>query len=144
MSMRVNPSKINQQDIMNAQAFSGAMSKIDKLGKGKRKYKVFFGKNIKKYFGKMIKEFSKQLEGYDNPQAKSIVEFYKYIQLETEKEAKHPIMVSFEELEFLKGTISETIKGMEKIQYKWYQILKKVFTKTMIKQNRLILEELKK
>ena len=50
----------------------------------------------------------------------------------------------YEELEFLKGTMSETIKGMEKVQYKWYDIFRKVLTKTMIKQNKVILEILKK
>lgn len=145
MAVKVNPGRINQQDMMNAQAYTGIMSKIEKLGKGKRKYKLFFDKTAKKYFGKMVKEFSKQLQGYqNNPQTKNVIEFYSYIELETAKAANQPIMVSFEELEFLKGTMSETIKGMEKVQYKWYDIFRKVLTKTMIKQNKIILEELKK
>ena len=66
MAVKVNPGRINQQDMMNAQAYTGIMSKIEKLGKGKRKYKLFFDKTAKKYFGKMVKEFSKQLQGYQN------------------------------------------------------------------------------
>ena len=103
MAVKVNPGRINQQDMMNAQAYTGIMSKIEKLGKGKRKYKLFFDKTAKKYFGKMVKEFSKQLQGYqNNPQTKNVIEFYSYIELETAKAANQPIMVSFEELEFLK------------------------------------------
>ena len=145
MAAKINPGKISQQDMMNAQAYAGIMSKIEKLGKGKRKTKLVFDKTTKKYLGKMIKEFSKQLQGYqNNPQTKNIIDFYSYIETETAKPANHPIMVSFEELEFLKGTMAETIKGMEKVQYKWYDIFKKVLTKTMIKQNKVILEILKK
>ena len=145
MAVKVNPGRISQQDMMNAQAYAGIMSKIEKLGKGKRKYKLNFDKTTKKYFGKMIKEFSKQLQGYqNNPQTKSIIDFYSYIELETTKAANQPIMVSFEELEFLKGTMAETIKSMEKIQYKWYDFFKKILTKTMVKQNKVILEILKK
>ena len=82
----------------------------------KRKYKINFDKTTKKYFGKMLKEFSKQLLTYQsNPQTKSILEFYAYLEAETSKPANQPIMVSFEELEFLKSTMSETIRGMERV-----------------------------
>jgi len=145
MAMKLNPGRFNNQDMMNAQAFSGIMSKIEKLGKGKRKYKVILDKTTKKYFGKMISEFIKQLQGYEsNPQTKKIIEFYEFVILEAKKPANQPIMLSFEELEFLKGTLAETIKGLEKAKFKWYDIFRKVLTKTMVKQNRLILEELKK
>lgn len=145
MAMKLNPGRISNQDMMNAQAYTGIMSKIDKLGKGKRKNKLVFDKTTKKYFGRMISEFSKQLQGYEgNPQTKNMIEFYTYIEAETKKSANHPIMLSFEELEFLKGTVAETIKGLEKAEYKWYDIFRKLLTKTMIKQNRVILEELKK
>lgn len=145
MAMKLNPGRFNNQDMMNAQAFTGIMSKIEKLGKGKRKNKLIFDKTTKKYFGKMISEFSKQLQGYEsNPQTKNIIEFYAYIGNETKKPANQPIMLSFEELEFLKGTVAETIKGLEKAEFKWYDIFRKLLTKTMVKQNRIILEELKK
>jgi len=145
MAMKMNPGKISNQDMMNAQAYTNIMNKIEKLGKGKRKNKLVFDKTTKKYFGKMIGEFIKQLQGYEgNPQTKNIVEFYSYVEAEAKKPANHPIMLSFEELEFLKGTIAETIRGMEKAQFKWYDIFKKLLTKTMIKQNKVILEELKK
>ena len=32
MAVKVNPGRINQQDMMNAQAYTGIMSKIEKLG----------------------------------------------------------------------------------------------------------------
>ena len=145
MAIKLNPARMNQGEMMNAQSMTGIMSKIEKLGKGKRKNRLMFDKTTKKYFGKMVKEFIKQLEGFpQNQQTKNIIDFYSYIVTESQKPVNHPIMVSFEELEFLKGTISETVKGLEKAKFKWYQFFTKVLTKVMAKQNRLILEELKK
>jgi hypothetical protein len=39
--------------------------------------------------------------------------------------------------------IIDSIKGMEGMTYKWYQVINKVMMKTMIKSNRSLLEELK-
>lgn len=137
--------KINQTDMMQAQANMGMMSKVQKLGKGNRKYKIDFDKNTRKYFSKIIKEYVKYSEAYKaNPQTKGIADFFAYLEVECAKSAGNPIMLSFEELEFLKGTIAESIKAMEQVEYKWYNFIKKSFTKLMVKQNRFILTELKK
>lgn len=143
--MKINANKINQTDMMQAQSAMGMMSKMQKIGKGKRKYKVSLDKNTKKYLGKIVKEYIKQSDVYKaNPQTKGVADFFVYLEAECAKSADTPIMLSFEELEFLKATISESIKGMEQIEFKWYNFIKKAFTKLMIKQNRFILKELKK
>lgn len=140
-----NGNKINQTDMMQAQSAMGMMGKMQKIGKGKRKHKVEFDKNTKKYLGKIVKEYTKQAAVYKaNPQTKGVADFFAYLEIECAKTGKDPIMLSFEELEFLKATIAESIRAMEQIQYKWYNILKKSFTKLMIKQNKYILKELKK
>lgn len=143
--MKINANKINQKDMMQAQSAMGMMGKMQKIGKGKRKYKVTFDKNTKKYLGKIVKEYTKQSEVYKaNPQTKGVADFFEYLEKECAKKTDAPIMLSFEELDFLKSTISESIKAMEQIEYKWYNFIKKTFTKLMIKQNRYILTELKK
>lgn len=143
--MKMSNNKINQTDMMQAQSAMGMMGKMQKIGKGKRKYKVDFDKNTKKYLGKIVKEYTKQTAMYKaNPQTRGVADFFSYLESECAKSGKAPIMLSFEELEFLKSTISESIKAMEQVQYKWYNIFKKMFTKLMIKQNKFILKELKK
>ncbi|MBN1468641.1 MAG: hypothetical protein JW924_07950 [Fusobacteriaceae bacterium] len=145
MGTKINPAKISNQDMMNAQAYSGMVSKIEKLGKSKRKNKIFFDKVVKKYFKKIIEQFIKQLNEYpSNPQSQKVIEFYTYLDSELSKAANHPVMLSFEELEFLKATLSETVKGMDKMEFKWYSFLRKIMNKSMAKQIKEILEILKK
>ena len=145
MGAKINPAKISKQDMMNAQAYSGMVSKIEKLGKSKRKNKIFFDKVVKKYFKKIIEQFIKQLNEYpSNPQSQKVIEFYTYLDSELSKAANHPVMLSFEELEFLKATLSETVKGMDKMEFKWYSFLRKIMNKSMAKQIKEILEILKK
>jgi hypothetical protein len=52
MAVKVNPGRINQQDMMNAQAYTGIMSKIEKLGKGKENINYFSIKQLKNTLGK--------------------------------------------------------------------------------------------
>ncbi len=145
MGAKINPAKISNQDMMNAQAYSGMVSKIEKLGKSKRKNKIFFDKVVKKYFKQIIEQFIKQLNEYpSNPQSQKVIEFYTYLDSELSKAANHPVMLSFEELEFLKATLSETVKGMDKMEFKWYSFLRKIMNKSMAKQIKEILEILKK
>ena len=83
MGAKINPAKISNQDMMNAQAYSGMVSKIEKLGKSKRKNKIFFDKVVKKYFKKIIEQFIKQLNEYpSNPQSQKVIEFYTYLDSE--------------------------------------------------------------
>ena len=145
MGAKINPAKISKQDMMNAQAYSGMVSKIEKLGKSKRKNKIFFDKVVKKYFKKIIEQFIKQLNEYpSNPQSQKVIEFYTYLDSELSKAANHPVMLSFEELEFLKATLSETVKGMDKMEFKWYSFLRKIMNKSMAKEIKKILKILKK
>ena len=53
------------------------------------------------------------------------------------------LKVSFEEYEFLKKMVIDSVKGMEAMEFKWYQLIKKGMIKMMVKQYRELLTKLK-
>jgi len=53
------------------------------------------------------------------------------------------LKLSFEEYEFLKRMIVDSIRGMEGMTFKWYQFVKKGMLKVMIKQYRELLTKFK-
>ena len=71
---------------------------------------------------------------------KPLISFFDYL-IEICKNKKiNEIKVSYEELEFLKKMLSDSVKGMEDIKFKWYQILKKSMVKVMLKQYKILLK----
>ena len=62
------------------------------------------------------------------------------------KQKTKDIVLSYEELDFLKIQIKETIKGIDNLKssLKWYNLVKKGLYKTLKKQNEITLEELGK
>ena len=141
---KMNLNRMNEMQKMNTQGMMGAMSSIQKIGKGKRKYDVKIDKNNKKFLSKLIVEMKKQMAGYGaNPQTKGVIDFLNYLETESKNKNKS-IKMSFEELEFLKKTVAESVKGMEIMEFKWYQLFRKVMVKIMLKQYRYLLEDLNK
>ena len=53
------------------------------------------------------------------------------------------LKVSFEEYEFLKKMVIDSVKRMEAMEFKWYQLIKKGMIKMMVKQYRELLTKLK-
>ena len=124
---------------------------VQKIGKGKRKIKVTLGKSTRSYLTKLIEEMKKQMKVYEK-QLPNIFQFFGYLEKEikitkeNKKEKTKDVSLSFEELDFLKLQIRETIKGIDnmKTKLKWYNFLKKGLYKTLRKQNEMTLEELGK
>ena len=151
MAKMVNPNTINDMTLVNVKAQAKMNQLVQKIGKGKRKIKVTLGKNTRSYLTKLIEEMKKQMKVYEK-QLPNIFQFFGYLEKEikitkeNKKEKTKDVSLSFEELDFLKLQIRETIKGIDnmKTKLKWYNFLKKGLYKTLRKQNEMTLEELGK
>lgn len=150
MAKVINPNAISDMALVNAKTQAKMTQLIQKLGRGKRRVKVTLTKGTRSYLSKMTEELKKQMSIYEK-QMPTLFQFFNYLEKETKvtKENKKikqkDILLSYEELDFVKLNIKETIKGIEKMRdsLKWYNILKKSLYKTLIKQNETVLEELK-
>ena len=151
MAKMVNPNTINDMTLVNVKAQAKMNQLVHKIGKGKRKIKVTLGKSTRSYLTKLIEEMKKQMKVYEK-QLPNIFQFFGYLEKEikitkeNKKEKTKDVSLSFEELDFLKLQIRETIKGIDnmKTKLKWYNFLKKGLYKTLRKQNEMTLEELGK
>ena len=151
MAKMVNPNTINDMTLVNVKAQAKMNQLVQKIGKGKRKIKVTLGKSTRSYLTKLIEEMKKQMKVYEK-QLPNIFQFFGYLEKEikitkeNKKEKTKDASLSFEELDFLKLQIRETIKGIDnmKTKLKWYNFLKKGLYKTLRKQNEMTLEELGK
>jgi hypothetical protein len=138
-----NVNGMNGIQMKQMSGMMGIQNAMQRIGKGKRKYTVNISKHNKKFLGKFVEEIQKQMGGDNNPQMKGVIDFLNYLKAECNKKNVTEVKMSFDELEFLKKMIIDSIKGMEGMTYKWYQVINKVMMKTMIKSNRSLLEELK-
>lgn len=151
MAKMVNPNTINDMTLVNVKAQAKMNQLVQKIGKGKRKIKVTLGKSTRSYLTKLIEEMKKQMKVYEK-QLPNIFQFFGYLEKEikitkeNKKEKTKDVSLSFEELDFLRLQIRETIKGIDnmKTKLKWYNFLKKGLYKTLRKQNEMTLEELGK
>ncbi len=134
---------MNGMQMRNMSGMMGIQNAMQRIGKGKRKYTVKISKHNKKFLGKFVEEIQKQMGSENNPQMKGVQDFLSYLKAECGKKSITEIKMSFDELEFLKKMVMDSVKGMEGMTYKWYQIINKLMVKTMIKSNRSLLEELK-
>lgn len=137
---RMNPNGMNPMEMNNAMSMMGTMNLMQKIGKGKRKYSVALDKNEKKVLGKFLEEGKKQF-GHEN-QVKPLVEFFDYMIAICNSTDKNEIRFSFEELEFFKKMLADSVRGMEGMNFKWYQFIRKSMTKVMAKQYRDILKKI--
>ena len=130
---------------------------MKKIGKGKRKVSATFGLGSRRYLHKLIDELKKQMTIYEK-QLPNMFSFFDYLQKQVEvvkvkgkkkqktKDKTKSVLLSYEELDFLKMQIRETTKGIktEKEKLKWHNLIKKALYKTLLKQNELLSEELSK
>ena len=99
----------------------------------------------------MLEEMKKQMSIYEK-QLPNLFQFFNYLEKEArivkqnKKQKTKDIVLSYEELDFLKIQIKETIKGIDNLKssLKWYNLVKKGLYKTLKKQNEITLEELGK
>lgn len=130
---KLNANNLNPMEMNNASAMMGMMNIIQKIGKGKKKYSINLDKAEKKFLGKFLEEAKKQFVNSED-QAKNIVEFFNYMKAICDSKDKDELRLSFEELEFLKKMLSDSVKGMETLTFKWWQLLRKGMVKMMLKQ----------
>ena len=141
-----NPNTVNNMTLVNAKSQSKAASLVQKIGKGKRKAKVELSKGNMKYLGKLVKEMKKQMLPYEK-QAANVFTFLNYLEKEAQSKSKKiTLMLSFEELDFLKMQVKESTKAVEELRLtlKWYNLAKKFIYGLLVKQNKYFLEELTK
>lgn len=142
---RVNPNNMNPMEMKNMSSMMGMMNTMQKIGKGKRKYTVTLDKANKKFMSKFIEEVKKQFAGQETaPQQQGIVDFLNYLQTQCDMKDRTEIRVSYEELDFLKKMLSDSIKGMETMEFKWYQLIRKGMMKAMLVQYKQLLEAVNK
>ena len=151
MVKMVNQNKINDMTLVNAKSQAKMTQLIQKIGKGKRRVKVTLSKSTRSYLIKMLEEMKKQMAVYEK-QLPNLFQFFNYLEKEArivkqnKKQKTKDIVLSYEELDFLKIQIKETIKGIDNLKssLKWYNLVKKGLYKTLKKQNEITLEELGK
>ena len=147
----VNQNTINDMTLVNAKSQAKMTQLIQKIGKGKRRVKVTLSKSTRSYLIKMLEEMKKQMAVYEK-QLPNLFQFFNYLEKEArivkqnKKQKTKDIVLSYEELDFLKIQIKETIKGIDNLKssLKWYNLVKKGLYKTLKKQNEITLEELGK
>ena len=133
-----NPNTVTNMTLVNAKSQSKAASLIQKIGKGKRKAKVELSKGNMKYLGKLVKEMKKQMLPYEK-QAGNVFTFLNYLEKEAQSKSKRiTLMLSFEELDFLKMQVKESTKAVEELRLtlKWYNLAKKFIYGLLVKQNK--------
>ena len=142
---RVNPDKINPMEMNAMSSMMGMMGILQKIGKGKRKYSIKLDKNHKKFLVRFMTDIKKEFEKtYANvPQMKGVLVFLDYIRTSCQIKELKELNVSYEEFDFLKRMIMDSLRGMESMELKWYQFIKKGTLKMMKVQYRELLGQLK-
>ena len=141
MVKMVNQNTINDMTLVNAKSQAKMTQLIQKIGKGKRRVKVTLSKSTRSYLIKMLEEMKKQMAVYEK-QLPNLFQFFNYLEKEArivkqnKKQKTKDIVLSYEELDFLKIQIKETIKGIDNLKssLKWYNLVKKGLYKTLKKE----------
>ena len=148
MAKVINPNSVSNMDLRNAKAQAKMQQIVQKIGKGKRKVNVTFSKMSRSYLVKLIEEMRKMMSQYEK-QLPNVFSFFKYLENEVKitkankKEKTKNVKLSYEEVDFFKLQLKETLKGIDaqRATLKWYNLIKKGLFKTLKKQTELVLEE---
>lgn len=142
---RVNPNNMNPMEMKNMSSMMGMMNTMQKIGKGKRKYSIMLDKASKKFMSKFIDEVKKQFAGQETaPQQQGVVNFLDYLKGQCDMKDRTEIRVSYEELDFLKKMLGDSVRGMEGMKFKWYQLIKKTMMKVMLTQYKQLFDAVNK
>ena len=76
-----------------------------------------------------------------NSQYAGVYNFLTYITDTASKKETTEIKMSFEEQEFIKRMLQDSVRGMEKMQFFWYQFIRKFTVKMLTKQYRELLKK---
>lgn len=142
MKARVNPAAMSPMEMNNLSSMMGMMNSIQKIGKSKRKYSVKLEKGDKKLLVKFISEAKKQFsETSSNDQYVGVYNFLNYVGDIAANKDTAELKVSFEEFEFLKKMLIDSVRGMEQMKFFWYQFIRKSMVKILTKQYRELLKK---
>lgn len=142
MKTRVNPAALNPMEMNNISSMMGMMNSIQKIGKGKRKYSVKLDKGEKKLLVKFLDEAKKQFSNTtSNDQYAGVYGFLNYVSEVASKKESTEVKLSFEEHDFLKRMLIDSVRGMEKMDFFWYQFIKKFMVKTLTRQYRELIKK---
>jgi len=150
MAKVMNPNSVSNMDLINQKAQFKMQQLVQKIGKGKRRVTVTFSKTSRGYVSKMIEEMKKAMAQYEK-QLPNLFSFFNYLEKEVKitkenkKEKTKDVKFSYEEIDFFKLQLNETIKGIDTqvATLKWYNLIKKGLFKTLKKQTETVLEEVK-
>ena len=150
MAKVMNPNSVSNMDLINQKAQFKMQQLVQKIGKGKRRGTVTFSKMSRGYVAKMIEEMKKAMAQYER-QLPNLFSFFNYLEKEVKitkenkKEKTKDVKFSYEEIDFFKLQLNETIKGIDTqvATLKWYNLIKKGLFKTLKKQTETVLEEVK-
>ena len=148
MAKVINPNSVSNMDLINAKAQAKMQQIVQKIGKGKRKVNVTFSKMSRSYLVRLIEEMRKMMSQYEK-QLPNVFSFFKYfenevkITKENKKEKNKTVKLSYEEVDFFKLQLKETLKGIDtqRAALKWYNLIKKALFKKLKKQTEVVLEE---
>ena len=148
MAKVINPNSVSNMDLINAKAQAKMQQIVQKIGKGKRKVNVTFSKMSRSYLVRLIEEMRKMMSQYEK-QLPNVFSFFKYfenevkITKENKKEKNKTVKLSYEEVDFFKLQLKETLKRIDtqRAALKWYNLIKKALFKTLKKQTEVVLEE---
>ena len=141
MAKVMNPNSVSNMDLINQKAQFKMQQLVQKIGKGKRRVTVTFSKMSRGYVSKMIEEMKKAMAQYEK-QLPNLFSFFNYLEKEVKitkenkKEKTKDVKFSYEEIDFFKLQLNETIKGIDTqvATLKWYNLIKKVLFKKLKKQ----------
>lgn len=150
MAKVMNPNSVSNMDLINQKAQFKMQQLVQKIGKGKRRVTITFSKMSRGYVAKMIEEMKKAMAQYER-QLPNLFSFFNYLEKEVKitkenkKEKTKDVKFSYEEIDFFKLQLNETIKGIDTqvATLKWYNLIKKGLFKTLKKQTETVLEEVK-
>ena len=150
MAKVMNSYSVNNMDLISQKAQFKMQQLVQKIGKGKRRVTVTFSKMSRGYVAKMIEEMKKAMAQYER-QLPNLFSFFNYLEKEVKitkenkKEKTKDVKFSYEEIDFFKLQLNETIKGIDTqvATLKWYNLIKKGLFKTLKKQTETVLEEVK-
>lgn len=141
---RLNPEKLNPMEMNSMTSMMGMMGLLQKIGKGKRKYSVKLEKNHKKFLVRFITDIKKQFaESYADSQMKGVLTFFDYVKSTCENKSVTELKLSYEEFDFLKKILTDSLKQMNNLQLKWYNLIKKMTIKMLKVQYQDVLEQMK-
>lgn len=144
MKTRINPNTMSPMEMNQMSSMMGMMSSLQKIGKGKRKYSIPLDKANKKFLVQFMDEVKKQFSNSAvATQNKSVYDFLVYVREVASKKETKELKVNFEEEEFLKRLLKDSLRGMETMEFKWYQFIKKRMVKIIMKQYRNFLTNFK-